>query len=115
MGKFDFIDDKECIPLVEYFNKHGLPTMMCCSGENNHGFGLFYIYFSRGVGQKEIEYFMANHTNPITKHCSTFGWFCQRIMWKPDTLWCYVARAAERAMKDLRYFIKCDKENEDEE
>ena len=46
------IEDKECFPLVKYFNENGLKTWMCCSGDN-HGYGFYWIAFSREVGRKE--------------------------------------------------------------
>ena len=107
-GRFDFIDDKECIPLVEFFNQNGLRTWMCCSGVNGHGYGFFYIYFDRSVTQQDIEYFMSSHlTNK--RYCSTQGWFCKRIWWKPDETWAYVVDSVDNANVDLEYFKRTNK------
>lgn len=120
MGKFDFIDDKECIPLVEYFNEQGLPTAMCCSGEKGHGFGLFYIYFKKEVGEQEVLSFMERHSITHTfpeKTCTYFssmGWFCKRLFYPNDYFWCYIASSIERANMDLKMFKWIDKERENE-
>lgn len=111
------IEDKECIPLVEYFNNNGLKTWMCCSGKDNHGYDFYWIAFARSVTREDVEYFMACHTNHDSKYngiCGPLhGWFCQRIWWKPDDNWMYIAATADRANEDLEYFI-LNKEKSDE-
>lgn len=109
MSEWDFIDDKECIPLVKYFNENGLKTWMCCSGKEGHGYGFYWIAFSRNIDRDDIERFMAQHINPDARYrgiCGPLrGWFCQRIWWKPDDNWMYIAVSPDRANEDLNYFI----------
>lgn len=39
--------DPEVIPLVEYFNRVGLPTCMSCQGHNSTNMSMFWIEFDK--------------------------------------------------------------------
>ena len=59
MNDFDYIDDKECIPLVEFFNSIGLKTKWCCSGKKKlfkkrHGYNFYYIMFDDEVPDEKL-------------------------------------------------------------
>ena len=116
MTKFDFVDDKECIPMVKFFNSIGLKTKWCCSGKRslfrrNHGYNFYYIIFDDEVTDEKLNEALSNYA------CRTFynglpyvgpmsGWFCRRQWhndaWKPLA---YVANSAKEANKDLKKFL----------
>lgn len=106
---WELIEDKECIPLVKYFNENGLKTWMCCSGKDGHGYGFYWIAFARNIDRNAIECFMAQHANKEEKYngvCGPLkGWFCQRIWWKPDDNWMYIVVNTDGANEDLHYFM----------
>lgn len=117
MKNFDFIDDKECIPMVEFFNNIGLKTKWCCSGKRTffrrkHGYNFYYIIFDDEVTDEKLNEalngcahkFLYNglpHVDPM------HGWFCRRQWhnnnWKPLA---YIANSAKEANKDLKCFVK---------
>ena len=41
--------DTYVIPLVQYFNENGLPTIMSCQGHNKTNISMFWIQFSKTV------------------------------------------------------------------
>jgi hypothetical protein len=117
---FDFIDDKECIPLVQFFNDNGLKTRWCCSGKDGHGYGFYYIIFDDSVTDEELNKMLDKHSYKTRYNGQAFcgatrGWFCRR-QWHnlPDRMLAYVALSAERANEDLELWITNRKLNEKE-
>lgn len=116
-SKFDFIDDKDCIPLVEFFNEIGLKTKWCCSGKRTlfkrkHGYNFYYIIFDDEVTDEKLNEALNNFSyktfsmgHPYVGPMS--GWFCRR-QWHNDT-WhplAYVACSVKEANKDLKRLLK---------
>ena len=109
---FDFIDDKECIPLVQFFNDNGLKTKWCCSGTNGHGYGFYYIIFDDIVTDEDLNKMLDKHSHKTyyngNIYCGpTRGWFCRR-QWHnlSDRMLAYVAQSAERANEDLKQWLE---------
>ena len=94
---WSFIDDKACIPMVEFFNQEGLPTKMCCSGHGTINQSLFWISFTDTVTEEDIENFMLTHYTPL------HGRIAQRFLvgWKKH--WFYCAATIEAANDDLKH------------
>lgn len=93
---WSFIDDKECIPMVAFFNQEGLPTKMCCSGHGLVNQSLFWISFDNSVTEKDIENFMATHYTPLN------GRIAQRYLIGWPREWFYCAATVEAANDDLK-------------
>ena len=46
--------DPECLPLVEYFNRHGLTTAMSCQGHNNTNMSMYWIDLPQALVKKTL-------------------------------------------------------------
>jgi hypothetical protein len=116
-GEFDFIGDRECIPLVEFFNEIGLKTMWCCSGKRTlfkrkHGYNFYYIIFEDEVTDEKLNDVLNQFTYKTCFNGQPYigpmsGWFCRR-QWHNDT-WrplAYVAHSVKEANKDLKMLLK---------
>lgn len=106
----DKIDDKDCIPLVKYFNDNGLKTAMCCSGVN-HGYNLFWISFTKKTTKEDVWNFLKRHNNKEDDFyknmcCPIQGWFVLRLWGTDGETWNYVANSPEEAKHDLEYFLR---------
>ena len=117
---FDFIDDKECIPLVQFFNDNGLKTKWCCSGKDGHGYGFYYIIFDDSVTDEDLNKMLDKHSyktryNGLPFCGATSSWFCRR-QWHnlSSKMLAYVALSAERANEDLKLWITNRELNEKE-
>ena len=71
--------DPECLPLVEYFNRHGLTTAMSCQGHNNTNMSMYWIEFASGVGEKDIIRFQQEHMPGILGNFTSNGRFAMRL------------------------------------
>lgn len=124
--KRENIEDKECIPILEYFNSHGLPTTMCCQGHDTTDRSLFWVSFDISVTEHDIIKFQANHFDHRGAFCAC-GHFSQRLLATMDRsapppedgstllqvlrMWQYAAGTVEAANKDLATWLKMDEEN----
>lgn len=126
MGSFDFIDDKDCIPLVEFFNEIGLKTKWCCSGKKSlfkrkHGYNFYYIIFDDEVTDEKLNEVLNNFVYKTYYNGEPYvgpmnGWFCKR-QWHNQT-WqplAYVAASVKEANKDLEKWLKNRKLKENDE
>ena len=116
-SKFDFIDDKDCIPLVEFFNEIGLKTKWCCSGKRTlfkrkHGYNFYYIIFDNEITDEKLNEALNNFSYKTFSMGQPYvgpmyGWFCRR-QWhnNPWTPLAYVAHSAKEANKDLKRLLK---------
>lgn len=71
--------DPEVIPLVEYFNRVGLPTCMSCQGHNSTNMSMFWIEFDKSVTEDDIVKFQRRHTDKHGGFCCN-GRFVMRII-----------------------------------
>lgn len=101
--------DKEVIPLVEFFNKNGLPTCMSCQGHNQTNMSMFWIQFDKSVTEDDILNFMKKHVGRHGSFCSN-GRFAKRVIgthcvpngvWSKIESWNYFAATIEAANDDL--------------
>lgn len=95
--------DKEVIPLVQFFNSNGLPTLMSCQGHNKTNMSMFWIEFDKAVTEADIVTFMRSHLNWAGMFCSC-GRFAKRVYASHNTVyecWCYFAATVEAASTDL--------------
>lgn len=53
--------DPLVIPMVEYFNSHGLKTSMSCQGHNKTNMSMFWISFDSSVTEEDIIKFQRAH------------------------------------------------------
>ena len=70
--------DEKVIPLVQFFNANGLPTLMSCHGHNKTNLSMFWIEFDKTVTEADIVAFMRGHLNWVGMFCSC-GRFAKRI------------------------------------
>lgn len=114
--------DPGVIPMVRYFNEHGLPTRMSCEGHGILNMSLFWIEFDKSVTENDIIKFMMDRgDNPRTIGCTfcSNGRFGKRIFvmnGKPYHYWTYVASTKWAAESDLINWKKLDtmkEENQD--
>lgn len=106
---FDSSIDPLVIPMVEYFNEHGLKTHMSCQGHNKTNMSMFWISFDKTVTDKDIEKFMQTHLDWRGTFCIC-GRFAERMLgnysvvdkqWKVAKSWNYFAATHEAAASDL--------------
>lgn len=104
----EIIDDKDCIPLVAYFNLIGLKTDMCCQGHNEGTQSLFWISFANEVTEQDIRDFMHKHPQKpdMPNSFSSGGHFCLRLMPRHSSNhYVYEAGCVNSANSDLYYFL----------
>lgn len=110
MSKVDYSKlDPGVVPLVKYFNKNGLKTVMSCEGHDDHGSSMFWIEFDPKVTQKDLIKFQKKHTREYFGFCAN-GFFCKRFFLDmPDgssdaqtiSGYYYVAHDKDKAAQDL--------------
>ena len=100
--------DKDCVPIVKFFNDVGLKTSMCCQGHNLTNMSLFWVEFDKSITESDILKFMAMFKRPfpIGKYFVSNGTFAERIiLYKNGAVgkrWRYVAASSIAANDDLR-------------
>ena len=96
--------DKNVIPLVEYFNSHGLQTHMSCEGHNKTNMSMFWISFDESVSEVDIVSFQMKHLQRGCRFFSSCGRFAERLYVGPKIVkqWCYFAATIDAAFADLR-------------
>ena len=102
--------DPLVIPIVNYFNSCGLPTVMSCQGHNKTNMSMFWVQFADSVTDEDIEAFMRCHLDwrGMFPTCGRFakrmnGFFSVRDgQWKTEEHWCYFAATQKAAAEDLR-------------
>ena len=116
--------DPACVPLVRYFNSHGLPTFFSCEGHPERpGMDIFRIDFQSSVTTLDIVKFQSSHLN---RHgvFHTHGKFSKRLVLLAESIdeegsrvpnspvgrsvWWYSAATVVDADRDLRYFQSMD-------
>lgn len=117
--------DELCIPIVQYFNRKGLKTDMCCQGHNKTNMSMFWISFDEFINELDIINFMEKHLSKYGPFISN-GKFANRIflgLKNPSTLkgdkkdikayrgWYYFAATPEAAMEDLKEWERIDEDN----
>ena len=100
MSKITGNIDEKALPLVDFFNKNGLPTHMSCQGHNKTNMSMFWI---------EIVAFQRKHTNEFGAFCSC-GRFVIRILAtgnsdKVEYRYQYMAATIEAAYSDLKSWL----------
>lgn len=108
--------DKGVIPLVEYFNEHGLKTNMSCEGHKDEGYPymtMFWISFDPSVRKEDISSFMKKHLDPKFHNFYSCGRFAERFFVfnsiEESSHWCYFAANVDAAMEDLKHWQTDDK------
>lgn len=106
--------DPEVIPLVQYFNRVGLPTCMSCQGHNSTNMSMFWIEFDPSVTVEDIIKFQRNHANQYGGFCCN-GRFVSRILANTTGVgtgveysFQYVAATIEAAQQDLEHWKRGD-------
>ena len=102
--------DPLVVPMVEYFNRHGLPTYMSCQGHNKTNMSMFWIEFNSSVTDEDIQRFMQAHLDwrGTFLSCGRFarrGLGCYSVRdrsWNFYGNWCYFAATPEAADADLK-------------
>lgn len=111
--------DELCIPIVQYFNRKGLKTNMCCQGHNEPNMSMFWVSFDEFINELDIIEFMEKHLSKYGPFISC-GKFANRIFvglgnsGRKDDLkayrgWYYFAANSKAAMEDLKEWIEMDK------
>ncbi len=108
--------DPGCVPIVKYFNEHGLPTKFSCQGHNKPGCRLFYVIFDSCVTEKDIILFQKRHVDYLGNVVKC-GRFYQEVIYFPKAeaemqvrhLWKYVAANVEESYVDLEHWEYIDK------
>lgn len=102
--------DPEAIPLIEYFNRDGLPTCMSCQGHNSTNMSLFWIEFDKAVTKNDIVRFQRCHTDKHGGFCCN-GRFVMRILANTTGVgtgvgysYQYIAATIEAAKEDLTHW-----------
>lgn len=95
--------DPKVIPLVEFFNAEGLPTLSSCEGHDKTYMSMFWIKFDYSVTEEDIITFQQRH---LTKRGSfiSCGRFAKRVFTmnlEVFECWCYFAATVEAADTDL--------------
>lgn len=111
----DYTDfDPLVVPMVEYFNSHGLKTVMSCQGHNNTDMSMFWISFDKSVTEEDIIKFQQEHLDIYGNFC-IFGRMNKRYIAGKDEIWTffeYDAATVEAADRDLLYWMLLDKYHE---
>lgn len=100
--------DIDCIPMVEYFNKHGLSTVQSCQGHNSTTMSMFWIEFASDVTREDIIRFQLEHVESSGDFFSS-GRFANRLFMYtnddgesvPHESWNYFAATSDAANQDL--------------
>lgn len=113
--KIDCSDyDPLVIPMVEYFNSHGLKTIMSCQGHNSTNMSMFWIGFDSSVTEKDIIKFQQHHLDVNGNFCIC-GRMNKRYVAGKNGLWTrfeYDAATVEAADMDLLRWMLIDKSRE---
>ena len=98
--------DLGAIPLVQFFNEHGLPTVMSCQGHNRNNQSMFWIQFSSTVTTDDIIKFQRNYLNEYGNFCSCGRFVIRILAFSTDVryTWEYMAATVEAAMEDLEHW-----------
>jgi len=103
--------DEYAIPLVEYFNNHGLKTWMSCQGHNKTNMSMYWISFTKEITEEDIIKFQMQHLQSSFKNYPSGGFapngrFAEILFVDsrniPVKYWCYLAATIEAAMEDLK-------------
>ena len=96
--------DPAVIPLVRYFNEHGLKTEMSCQGHNKTNMSMFWISFAPTVTEQDIVNFCYDHATEYG-YPYTCGRFVHRFIFGLDRKmrkqFEYHAATIEAANQDL--------------
>lgn len=99
--------DEKVIPMVRFFNEHGLPTCMSCQGHNDTNMSLFWIQFHKSVTRYDILSFMQKYLQWNGTFYSN-GRFALRLLGRHDGFderWCYFAATIKAAEEDLQRWL----------
>ena len=111
----DYTDfDPLVVPMVEYFNSHGLKTIMSCQGHNNTNMSMFWIGFDKSVTEEDIIKFQQHHLNTNGNFCIC-GRMNKRYVVGKDGVWTrfeYDAATIDAADMDLLRWMLIDKSSE---
>lgn len=106
--------DSLVIPMVEYFNSHGLKTIMSCQGHNQTNMSMFWIGFDSSVTEEDIIKFQQAHLDVNGNFCIC-GRMNKRYVAGKNGLWTrfeYDAATVEAADMDLLRWMLIDKSRE---
>lgn len=103
--------DPLVIPMVEYFNSHGLKTAMSCQGHNKTSMSMFWIGFDKSVTEEDIIKFQREHLDKdgCFRICGRMN---KRYLVGKDGIWArfeYDAATIEAANIDLLQWKNNDK------
>lgn len=94
--------------IVQYFNEHGLHTVMSSDGTDNHSFGFLWVAFHSSVTESDIRAFMERHTKDWACY-DGHGWFCNKFMLEKSfgnthnqSMLAYIAASPAVAKKDIK-------------
>ena len=102
------------IPMVEYFNSHGLKTIMSCQGHNQTNMSMFWIGFDSSVTEEDIIKFQRAHLDVNGNFCIC-GRMNKRYVVGKNGVWTrfeYDAATVDAANKDLLRWMLIDKSRE---
>ena len=106
--------DPLVIPMVEYFNSHGLKTIMSCQGHNQTNMSMFWIGFDSSVAEEDIIKFQRTHLDMNGNFCIC-GRMNKRYVACENGVWTrfeYDAATVDAANKDLLRWMRIDKSRE---
>ena len=106
--------DPLVIPMVEYFNSHGLKTIMSCQGHNQTNMSMFWIGFDSSVTEEDIIKFQRAHLDVNGNFCIC-GRMNKRYVVGENKVWTrfeYDAATVDAANKDLLRWMLIDKSRE---
>ena len=106
--------DPLVIPMVEYFNSHGLKTSMSCQGHNKTNMSMFWIGFDKSITEEDIIKFQQHHLDANGNFCIC-GRMNKRYVAGKNGLWTrfeYDAATVEAADMDLLRWMLIDKSRE---
>ena len=112
MNCFDY--DPLVISMVEYFNSHGLKTIMSCQGHNQTNMSMFWIGFDSSVTEEDIIKFQRAHLDVNSNFCIC-GRMNKRYVVGENGVWTrfeYDAATVDAANKDLLRWMLIDKSRE---
>lgn len=105
--------DPGVVPLVSYFNSHGLRTIMSCQGHNETTMSMFWIRFAASVTEEDIVEFQRKHLNRLGGFPAC-GRFSERILASAAGVWRgweYTAATVHAADCDLQKWQADDSRN----
>ena len=103
--------DPLVIPMVEYFNSHGLKTIMSCQGHNQTNMSMFWIGFDKSVTEEDIIKFQRAYLDVNGNFCIC-GRMNKRYVVGENGVWTrfeYDAATVDAANKDLLRWMLIDK------